>query len=57
MKTRTTEEITTTRYNFKALKAICNGIDQNQFWFISKFGSAKDASEILQTTYEDTELV
>ena len=40
--------------NSKALNAIFNGVDTNQFKLISTCETAKDAWEILQTAHEGT---
>lgn len=52
LKTWNTEEITVASHNFKALNAICNGIDESQVRLISKCDSTKDTWEILQITHE-----
>ena len=43
--------------NSKALNAILNTVDSNQFNFISTCESAKNAWDVLQTAYERTDTV
>ena len=43
--------------NSKALNAICNVVDPNQFKMISMCDSTKDGWEILQTANEGTDTV
>ena len=43
--------------NSKALNAIFNAVDSNQFKLISTCESAKDAWDVLQTAYEGTDTV
>lgn len=44
-------------YNSKALNAIYNGVDRNVFRLINTCESAKEAWDILETTYEGTDKV
>ncbi|XP_045792093.1 uncharacterized protein LOC123886861 [Trifolium pratense] len=52
--TWTTAEDTTTLGNSKALNALFNGVDQHMFKLIKKCTVAKEAWNILKTTYEGT---
>ena len=49
-----TEEDRLANSNSRALNAIFNGVDANQFKLISTCESAKEAWEILQTVHEGT---
>ena len=44
-------------YNSKALNAIFNAVDANQFKLIPTYESTKDACKILETAYEGTSAV
>jgi hypothetical protein len=43
--------------NDRAMNALCLAISQTEFFRISNCDSAKDAWEILETTYEGTNLI
>ena len=53
----TVEEDCLANYNSKALNAIFNAVDANQFKLFSTCEIAKDAWEILETAHEDTDTV
>ena len=54
---QTVEEDSLANYNSKALNAIFNAVDANQFKLFSTCEIAKDAWEILETAHEDTDTV
>jgi len=62
IKPEETDEITITQTsarlsNDKALHAICQALSPSEFARISNFEIAKDAWQIIETTYEGTQLV
>jgi hypothetical protein len=43
--------------NHKALHALCQALSPSEFTKISNYGTTQEAWQILETTYEDTNLL